>query len=150
MGSHSNSTPGTSTHTQSIRKWHKTVWVFVNVIWGLRAEEGGDRGRRKMAALLGDWVVFRRRRANFGWFWPRIFNCTYFSFLCSLERSVLVDQVSAFHFFARICFSVEKLEKIGMSMAWTRISVLWQWQSAEFCLSWRCKKGKECGTYEGN
>ena len=56
-------------------------------------------------------------------------------FLCSLERSVLVDLDSAFHFFSRVCFSVEKLEKIGMFMAWTRISVLWQQQSAECCLS---------------
>ena len=35
-------------------------------------------------------------------------------------------------------------------MAWTSISVLEQWQSAEFCLSWKCEKGQEYGTYEGN
>ena len=46
------------------------------MFWGLRAEEGGDRERQKTAALLGGWVAFRRRRANFGWFWQRILNCT--------------------------------------------------------------------------
>ena len=65
----------------------------------------------------------------------KTFELHLFPFLCSLKRSVLKDLDSAFHFFfVCICFSVENLEKIGVLMAWTRISVLWQWQSAEFCL----------------
>ena len=49
--------------------------------------------------------------------------------LYSRDRSVLVD--SGFMFFVRSCCFVEYLER-GMFKAWTRISVLWKWQSVEF------------------
>ena len=121
----------------------KAVRAFVGASWALWAEEECNR-RKKMAALLGGPAACRRRRwtlADFGkefWIVPA-------SVLCSLERSVNVDQFSAFEFFCLCQPFCWESGKDWIFMAWTSISVRWQWTSASFSLPWRCEKATHVG-----
>ena len=103
-------------------------------------------GGRRPLSLVAQWQFVEEGRtlqlADCG----KNFRIAHGSFFfCAFKNGllILVHIDSSFHFFARPCFSVENLEKRGMSMAWKWISAHWQWQSTEVLSSrWTRENGE--------
>ena len=97
------------------------------------------------------WLILATLHPPLTVYWPRILNCTYFSFYALYSRNVCPFR-SRFRFslfFARVCFSVDS------ARSWKRLGCSWLGQGFQCSgngrvLNFACREGKECGTYEGN